>query len=120
MSNVDQAELEKFSQVAHKWWDTSSEFKPLHDINPLRLDYISQQAGGLAGKRVLDVGCGGGILSEGLARVGAVGDAEELGLRHREFGHHAAQLLAAHRRVGRKELETHRHRGADLIHVVLP
>ena len=49
MSNVDQAELEKFSQVAHKWWDTSSEFKPLHDINPLRLDYISQQAGGLAG-----------------------------------------------------------------------
>ena len=51
MSNVDQAELEKFSQVAHKWWDTSSEFKPLHDINPLRLDYISQQAGGL-GRRM--------------------------------------------------------------------
>ena len=69
--NVDQAELDKFSQIAHKWWDKTSEFKPLHDINPLRLGFIEQQAGGLAGKQVLDVGCGGGILADSMARKGA-------------------------------------------------
>jgi len=70
MANADPAELEKFSQLAHKWWDPHSEFKPLHDINPLRLGYIDRLAG-LAGKSVLDVGCGGGILSEGMAQLGA-------------------------------------------------
>ncbi|MDD2685882.1 MAG: bifunctional 2-polyprenyl-6-hydroxyphenol methylase/3-demethylubiquinol 3-O-methyltransferase UbiG [Gallionella sp.] len=69
-SNVDPVELEKFSQLAHKWWDPNSEFKPLHEINPLRLAYINRVAG-LTGKRVLDVGCGGGILSEGMAGLGA-------------------------------------------------
>lgn len=68
--NVDQAELEKFSQLAHKWWDRESEFKPLHQINPLRLDFIDQHAA-LRGKRVLDVGCGGGILAESMAGRGA-------------------------------------------------
>jgi 2-polyprenyl-6-hydroxyphenyl methylase/3-demethylubiquinone-9 3-methyltransferase len=68
--NVDPQELEKFSQLAHRWWDPNSEFKPLHDINPLRLDWIDQRAA-LAGKRVLDVGCGGGILSESMAVRGA-------------------------------------------------
>ena len=70
MTNVDPIELEKFSQLAHKWWDPNSEFKPLHDINPLRLDYIDRLAG-LSGKIVLDVGCGGGILSESTAGLGA-------------------------------------------------
>jgi 2-polyprenyl-6-hydroxyphenyl methylase / 3-demethylubiquinone-9 3-methyltransferase len=68
--NVDPLELEKFSQLAHRWWDPSSEFKPLHEINPLRLDYIDRHAS-LPGKTVLDVGCGGGILSESMAGRGA-------------------------------------------------
>lgn len=70
--NVDQAELDKFQALASRWWDPDSEFKPLHDINPLRLEWIIQQAGGsLAGKQVVDVGCGGGILTEALAGAGA-------------------------------------------------
>ncbi len=70
MSNVDAAEIEKFSQLAHRWWDANSEFKPLHEINPLRLEYINRIAP-LSGKVVLDVGCGGGILSESMAGLGA-------------------------------------------------
>jgi 2-polyprenyl-6-hydroxyphenyl methylase/3-demethylubiquinone-9 3-methyltransferase len=69
-SNVDPAELEKFAALAHRWWDKNSEFKPLHEINPLRLDYIDGQVA-LQGKRVLDVGCGGGILSESMSQKGA-------------------------------------------------
>lgn len=69
--NVDQAEISKFEELASRWWDPDSEFKPLHDINPLRLDYIERGADGLAGKEVLDVGCGGGILSESMALRGA-------------------------------------------------
>ncbi|MDK2124952.1 bifunctional 2-polyprenyl-6-hydroxyphenol methylase/3-demethylubiquinol 3-O-methyltransferase UbiG [Parachitinimonas caeni] len=68
--NVDAAELAKFSELAHKWWDPNSEFKPLHEINPLRLGFIEQHAA-LAGMRVVDVGCGGGILSESMAARGA-------------------------------------------------
>ena len=68
--NVDVVELNKFSELAHKWWDKTSEFKPLHDINPLRLNYINN-AVSLQGKTVLDVGCGSGILSESMAEKGA-------------------------------------------------
>ena len=70
MSNVDAQELAKFSDLAHRWWDTESEFRPLHQINPLRLEWIDQLAP-LAGKQVLDVGCGGGILAESMARRAA-------------------------------------------------
>ena len=66
MSNVDAQELAKFSELAHRWWDPESEFRPLHQINPLRLDWVDELAA-LSGKRVLDVGCGGGILSESMA-----------------------------------------------------
>ncbi|MCM8565327.1 bifunctional 2-polyprenyl-6-hydroxyphenol methylase/3-demethylubiquinol 3-O-methyltransferase UbiG [Thauera linaloolentis] len=68
--NADPAEVQKFSELAHRWWDPASEFKPLHEINPLRLGWIDGKAG-LAGKTVLDVGCGGGILAEGMAALGA-------------------------------------------------
>ena len=70
MSNVDPAEVEKFSNLAHRWWDPEGEFRPLHDINPLRLDWIAGHAA-LEGAAVLDVGCGGGILAEAMARHGA-------------------------------------------------
>jgi 2-polyprenyl-6-hydroxyphenyl methylase/3-demethylubiquinone-9 3-methyltransferase len=69
-SNVDQAELAKFSDLAHRWWDPESEFRPLHQINPLRLEWINGIAP-LQGKKVLDVGCGGGILTDAMARSGA-------------------------------------------------
>ena len=69
-ANVDPAELAKFSDLAHRWWDPESEFKPLHQINPLRLNWI-QGLAPLAGKKVVDIGCGGGILADAMARQGA-------------------------------------------------
>lgn len=70
MANVEAAEVNKFAELAHQWWDTQGVFKPLHQLNPLRLHYIDSRAA-LSGKRVLDVGCGGGILSESMAQRGA-------------------------------------------------
>ncbi|AEY02014.1 3-demethylubiquinone-9 3-methyltransferase [Oceanimonas sp. GK1] len=69
--NVDQQEIDKFEAMASRWWDMDGDFKPLHDINPLRLGWIADKANGLFGKQVIDIGCGGGILSESLAREGA-------------------------------------------------
>jgi len=69
-ANADPAELEKFSRLAHRWWDAQGEFRPLHEINPLRLEWIERHAP-LAGRDALDVGCGGGILAEAMARCGA-------------------------------------------------
>ena len=69
-ANVDPAEISKFDAAAPRWWDPDGEFRPLHDLNPARLDYIEARAG-LSGRRVLDVGCGGGLLTEGMARRGA-------------------------------------------------
>ena len=70
-ANVDSQEIQKFSDIASRWWDSTGEFKPLHDINPLRVQWIAEQANGLFGKRICDVGCGGGILSESMAKMGA-------------------------------------------------
>jgi 2-polyprenyl-6-hydroxyphenyl methylase/3-demethylubiquinone-9 3-methyltransferase len=70
-TNADPAELAKFSALASQWWDLNGKFRPLHDINPLRLSLIDEHARGVQGKRAIDIGCGGGIASEGLARMGA-------------------------------------------------
>ncbi len=77
--NVDYAEVSKFEELASRWWDPHSEFKPLHEINPLRLDYIDARVG-LDGKTVLDVGCGGGILAESMAARGAIVTGIDMGL----------------------------------------
>ncbi len=78
MSNVDNAEIAKFEALASRWWDPDSEFKPLHEINPLRANFIDQHSP-VAGKTVLDVGCGGGILTEALAQRGAVASGIDMG-----------------------------------------
>jgi 2-polyprenyl-6-hydroxyphenyl methylase/3-demethylubiquinone-9 3-methyltransferase len=90
MTNADPKELAKFSELAHKWWDPESEFRPLHQINPLRLGWIEQCAGPLNGRRIVDVGCGGGILSEAMARKGA----QVLGIDLAERSLKVAQLHA--------------------------
>ena len=94
--NVDAGEIDKFSQLAHKWWDETSEFKPLHDINPLRLGYIDQY-GRIGGKTVLDVGCGGGILTESMAKLGA---AHATGIDMAEKSLKIAKLHALDQGVG--------------------
>ena len=111
MGNVDPQELAKFSELAHRWWDENSEFRPLHEMNPLRLEWIDAQAQ-LAGKRVLDIGCGGGILAESMARLAdevtgidlaakplgvARLHALEAGVENLEYLEIAAEALAAQR-----------------------
>jgi 2-polyprenyl-6-hydroxyphenyl methylase/3-demethylubiquinone-9 3-methyltransferase len=80
-ATADPLEIQKFSELAHRWWDPTSEFRPLHDINPLRLEWINARAP-LAGKHVIDIGCGGGILSESMARKGATVTGIDLSKRH--------------------------------------
>jgi 2-polyprenyl-6-hydroxyphenyl methylase/3-demethylubiquinone-9 3-methyltransferase len=99
--NADPAELEKFSKLAHRWWDPQGEFRPLHEINPLRLEWIDRHAG-LADKAVLDVGCGGGILAEAMARRGArvTGiDLSEKGLRVAELHLLESKLAISYEKV---------------------
>ena len=106
--NADPQELEKFSKLAHRWWDPQGEFRPLHEINPLRLAWIDRHAS-LAGKRVLDVGCGGGILAEAMARRGAqvTGiDLSEKALRVAELHLLESKLDIAYREIMAEELAT--------------
>jgi 2-polyprenyl-6-hydroxyphenyl methylase/3-demethylubiquinone-9 3-methyltransferase len=99
--NADPAEVDKFSQLAHRWWDPDGEFRPLHEINPLRLEWIDGSVG-LAGKKVLDVGCGGGILTEAMTRRGAqvTGiDMSDKALRVAELHLHESQLEIAYEKA---------------------
>jgi len=101
MLNADPSELEKFGDLAHRWWDPNSEFKPLHDINPLRLDWIDSHVG-LRGKRVLDVGCGGGLLSEGMATRGA--DVTGIDLSEKPLGVAKLHLLESGQKVDYRKI----------------
>lgn len=117
-ANVDPQELAKFSDLAHRWWDPESEFRPLHQINPLRLEWIDQFAG-LKGKRAVDVGCGGGILAESMARKGA----EVLGIDLAEKPLKVAQLHAmeagvanlSYRAVAAEALAAEQPAGFDVV-----
>ena len=108
MTNVDPTELQKFSDLAHRWWDPNSEFRPLHEINPLRLDWIDRIAS-LKGKKVLDVGCGGGILAEAMAARGA--NVTGIDLAEKPLGVARLHLLESgrsvdYRQVSAEELAT--------------
>jgi 2-polyprenyl-6-hydroxyphenyl methylase / 3-demethylubiquinone-9 3-methyltransferase len=106
MVNADPVELEKFSKLAHRWWDPAGEFRPLHEINPLRLDWIARHAR-LEGAAVLDVGCGGGILAEAMARRGAkvTGiDLSEKALRVAQLHLHESQLQIHYEMTSADEL----------------
>lgn len=106
MINADASELDKFSQLAHRWWDPNSEFRPLHEINPLRLAWIDGHAK-IAGKKVLDVGCGGGILSESMAQRGALVtgiDLSDKALSVAKLHLLESGISAAYRKVSAEEL----------------
>jgi 2-polyprenyl-6-hydroxyphenyl methylase/3-demethylubiquinone-9 3-methyltransferase len=118
MTNADPQELEKFGELAHKWWDTEGDFKPLHRINPIRLDWIARRAT-LAGKAVLDVGCGGGILSEAMARRGAKVLGIDLSVKPLKVAKlHAMESGVAgleYREVSAEALATERPAGFDVV-----
>ena len=110
--NADPAELAKFSDLAHRWWDTESEFRPLHQINPLRLAWIDDIVP-LAGKRVLDIGCGGGILADAMARKGA----EVLGI---DLAGKALKVAQLHALVAQTQGVSYREVSAEALAVEKP
>jgi 2-polyprenyl-6-hydroxyphenyl methylase/3-demethylubiquinone-9 3-methyltransferase len=117
MINADPAELEKFSRLAARWWDPQGEFRPLHDINPLRLEWIERHAR-LAGRKVLDVGCGGGILAESMARRGAQvtgTDLSEKALRVAELHLHESQLKIDYQHASVEALAERQAGAFDLV-----
>ena len=114
--NVDHAEINKFEQLAARWWDPDSEFKPLHDINPLRLDYINRRAP-LDGKKAIDVGCGGGLLSEGLATLGADTTGIDMGeapLTVARLHQHESGVEVNYRQITAEELAQQQPAGFDV------
>lgn len=116
-ANVDPAELEKFSELAHRWWDPASEFRPLHEINPLRLAYINETAE-LQGKLALDVGCGGGILAEAMARCGAQVTGIDLAdkpLQVARLHLHESGLNVSYRKIPVEELARESPRSFDVV-----
>jgi 2-polyprenyl-6-hydroxyphenyl methylase/3-demethylubiquinone-9 3-methyltransferase len=116
-ANVDPAELRKFGELAHRWWDPHGEFRPLHEINPLRLGWI-QGLAPLAGKDVLDVGCGGGILAEAMARSGArvTGiDLADKPLRVAELHLHESGLSISYQRSSAEDLSKARPEAFDVV-----
>ena len=117
MMNVDPRELDKFSELAHRWWDPHSEFRPLHEINPLRLDHIDRIAE-LSGKTVVDIGCGGGILSEAMAVRGArvTGiDLAEKPLKVAELHLLESRLEIEYMKISAEELAQQRPRQYDVV-----
>ena len=115
--NVDHEEIAKFEKLAARWWDPESEFKPLHDINPLRLDYIDRLAG-LQGKRVLDVGCGGGLLTEGMAARGAEVTGIDMGkapLTVARLHRHESGLEIDYRQATAEQLASEEPAGFDIV-----
>ena len=115
--NADPAELEKFSKLAHRWWDPEGEFRPLHDINPLRLEWIARHAP-LAGAAVLDVGCGGGILAEAMAQRGArvTGiDLSEKALRVAQLHLHESGLEVKYQNVSAEQLASSSPAAFDVV-----
>ena len=115
--NVDSAELEKFSALAHRWWDPQGEFRPLHEINPLRLSWIESRAP-LAGKRALDVGCGGGILAEAMARSGARVkgiDLSEKALKVAQLHLHESALAVDYEAVSAEDLASRSPASFDVV-----
>jgi 2-polyprenyl-6-hydroxyphenyl methylase/3-demethylubiquinone-9 3-methyltransferase len=118
MSNVDSAEIQKFSELAHHWWDPNSEFKPLHEINPLRLNWIDRLCGGLAGKSVVDIGCGGGILSESMAAKGATVtgvDMSEKALKVARLHLYESELAVDYRQLPAEELAAQQPASFDVV-----
>ncbi|SFN31400.1 3-demethylubiquinone-9 3-methyltransferase [Izhakiella capsodis] len=116
--NVDRQEIAKFEALASRWWDTEGEFKPLHRINPLRLNYIASRANGLFGKVVLDVGCGGGILSESMAREGATVTGLDMGAEPLEVARLHALESGLVMNYVQQTVEDHAEQHAGLYDVV--
>src|SRR5713226_3869345 len=115
--NADPRELEKFSALAHRWWDPNSEFKPLHQINPLRLDWIDALAP-LAGKSALDIGCGGGILAEAMARRGARVkgvDLSEKALKIAQLHLHESKLAVDYEAISAEDLAARSPAAYDVV-----